>query len=86
MRLEVGLGWRSGLSWIGAGVGGVCGVGKGDSAGDGLLLLLLLLLLNVFVDASGVSLRELNRGASDGGEALLELRVALELGGSVGGG
>jgi hypothetical protein len=34
----------------------VCGVGKGDSAGDGLLLLLLLLLLNVFADASGVSL------------------------------
>jgi len=62
----------------------VCGVGIGGSAGDGLLLLLLLLLLNVFVDASGVSLRELNRGASDGGEALLELRVALELGGSVG--
>ena len=56
MRLEVGLGWRSGLSWIGAGIGGVCGVGKGDCARDGLLLLLLLLLLNVFADASGVSL------------------------------
>jgi len=34
----------------------VCGVGIGGSAGDGLLLLLLLLLLNVFADASGVSL------------------------------